>query len=230
MAHPKPFYRVVADGSLYAVENFSFGFSIISRTSATPDTMNQSLCDSIAELVASWFGAPTATGGLGLSSGAKLERVKVNRIGTDGHYMDPDTYETLLEPRVSGAESSYPAPQLSLAVSLLGADDKRGIGGRGRFYLPPIAGSATVDASTGKISGSISARVAAATAGLFGDINDLFTGLGVTYMSVGNSSPGTAARAGRQQVVGSVAVGDVVDTMRSRRRSLVETYVTELVP
>lgn len=225
MAHPHPFIKVVAEGSLYGTEAFSFGFHIVQAPTVAEDQLpavSQELADQIGNLVRTYFNG-AAPNGLSITAMAKLERVKVNRIGRDGRYMDPDSVEHVVNPAIAGRSSVQPPPQLALAVSLIGNENPRGLAGRGRFYLPPMTGMDSVTAD-GKIGPTAIPLVVSATQKLIRDVNALFKGLGVQYAYVGNTSSGSSGRPGRQQVVSEIRVGNVCDTVRSRRRSLQENY------
>lgn len=225
MAHPHPFIKVVAEGSLYGTEAFSFGFHIVQAPTIVEDQLpavNQELADKIGNLVRTYFNG-AAPDGLSITTQAKLERVKVNRIGRDGRYMEPDSIEHVVNPAIAGRAAVAPPPQLALAVSLIGNENPRGLAGRGRFYLPPMTGMESVTAG-GKIPPLSISPVVSATQKLIRDVNALFKGLGVQYAYVGNTSSGSGNRPGRQQVVSEIRVGNVCDTVRSRRRSLQENY------
>lgn len=225
MAHPHPFIRVVAEGSLYGTEAFNFGFNIVQAPTLEEDrvpAVTQELADKIGNIVRTYFNG-AAPNGLSLTAMAKLERVKVNRIGRDGRYMDTDSLEHVVNPAIAGRSAVQPPPQLALAVSLIGNENPRGLAGRGRFYLPPMSGMDSVTAD-GKIGPTSIPLVVSATQKLIRDVNALFNGLGVQYGYVGNTSSGSGNRPGRQQVVSEIRVGNVCDTVRSRRRSLQENY------
>ena len=225
MAHPHPFIKVVAEGSLYGTEAFSFGFHIVQAPTIAEDQLpavTQELADKIGNLVRTYFNAKEPNG-LSITAKAKLERVKVNRIGRDGRYMDTDSIEHVVNPAIAGNSAAQPVPQLALAVSLIGNENPRGLAGRGRFYLPPMTGMESVTAD-GKIGPLSISPVVSATQKLIRDVNALFNGLGVQYAYVGNTSSGSGNRPGRQQVVSEIRVGNVCDTVRSRRRSLQENY------
>lgn len=225
MAHPHPFIKVVAEGSLYGTEAFSFGFHIVQAPTVVEDQLpavSQELADQIGNIVRTYFNG-AAPAGLSVTSKAKLERVKVNRIGRDGRYMDTDSVEHVVNPAIAGNSAAQPVPQLALAVSLIGNENPRGLAGRGRFYLPPMTGMESVTAD-GKIGSLSISPVVSATQKLIRDVNALFKGLGVQYAYVGNTSSGSGNRPGRQQVVSEIRVGNVCDTVRSRRRSLQENY------
>lgn len=225
MAHPHPFIKVVAEGSLYGTEAFSFGFHIVQAPTVAEDQLpavTQELADKIGNLVRTYFNG-AAPNGLALTAMAKLQRVKANRIGRDGRYMDTDSLEHVVNPAIAGRSAVQPPPQLALAVSLIGNENPRGLAGRGRFYLPPMAGMDSVTAD-GKIGPTSIPLVVSATQKLIRDVNALFNGLGVQYAYVGNTSIGSGNRPGRQQVISEIRVGNVCDTVRSRRRSLQENY------
>lgn len=225
MAHPHPFIKVVAEGSLYNTEAFSFGFHIVQAPTVAEDQLpavTQELADKIGNIVRTYFNG-AAPNGLSITAAAKLHRVKVNRIGRDGRYMDTDSIEHVVNPAIGGRSAVQPPPQLALAVSLIGNENPRGLAGRGRFYLPPMTGMESVTAD-GKIGTTIPGGIVSATQKLIRDVNALFNGLGVQYAYVGNTSSGSGNRPGRQQVVSEIRVGNVCDTVRSRRRSLQENY------
>lgn len=232
MPHPAPFYRVTAEGTLSTTEAFSFGFNIIRWPggSGSLPAVTEDLATNIGTIVANWFGGQT-TPTPGITSRAVLEAVKVNRIGVDGHYEDPESKEfPVVPPRPgqSGAVSAQVPPQNALVISLIGTDNPRALAGRGRFYLPPVQGMGEVS-SAGLLNATDVTRVANAAQDLLQRVNALFGALGARYAGVGNTSPGGSGRPGREQIVSSIRVGNVVDTVRSRRRSLVETYTERAI-
>lgn len=227
MAHPRKFIKVVAEGSLFTDERFAFGFHIVQGPTFEDEripAVTQPYADQIGGIVKTFF---TSTK-LGITSMAKLERVKVNRINTDGHYAESDTFEYVINPSVAGGGNVSMPAQNALAVSLVGTENPRALAGRGRFYLPPVAGMNTLD-GTGRLASQRVADVADAAKTLIDSINAAHQALGVQYAWVGNTSAGKGSRAGRQQVVSEIRVGNVVDTVRSRRRSIAEVYTTRIV-
>lgn len=227
MAHPHKFIKVVAEGTLFADERFAFGFHIVQGPTFEDEripAVTQPYADQIGGIVKTFF----TSAKLGVTSMAKLDRVKVNRIGTDGHYAEQDTFEHVINPAVSGAGSVAVPAQNALAVSLVGTENPRALAGRGRFYLPPVVGMQALD-GTGRLIPQRVVDVADAAKTLIDAINAAHQGLGVQYAWVGNTSAGKGSRAGRQQVVSEVRVGNVVDTVRSRRRSIGEVYTTRSI-
>lgn len=232
MAFPQPFIRVTAEGTLNVTEHFSFGFNIVRwPTFETPlQPVTQELADNIGAIVADWFGGQT-TPTPGISTRAVLEVVKVNRIDQSGHYMDAESREHAVvppRPGQSAAITTQVPPQNALVVSLIGADNPRALAGRGRFYLPPVQGMGEIS-TQGLLSATDRDRVANAAKDLIDRVNSLFISLGVREAAVGNTSAGGSGRPGRQQLVSQIRVGNVVDTIRSRRRSLVETYTERTI-
>lgn len=227
MAHPHKYIKVVAEGILYTAERFAFGFHIVQGPTFEDERIppvTQAYADQIGGIVKTFF---TSTGA-NISSMAKLDRVKVNRIGTDGRYADPEPFEYVINPAVSGQASAPVPAQNALAVSLIGTDNPRALAGRGRFYLPMTGGMGGLD-GTGRLSTATVTGIADAVKKLVNDINAVHSSLGAQYAWVGNTSAGKGSRAGRQQVVSEIRVGNVVDTVRSRRRSLAEVYTTRSV-
>lgn len=219
MPYPAPFHRLVLLGDLYA-DRFATTLSIVPSGGGTLPAVTQSLCDSVATFVGSWWDndkPPAANGGLALISAARLTSVKLNRIGTDGLYMDPDAIEHVYTTFIPGFASGINcAPQLSLAATIRGTAP-RALAGRGRMYFPPSG-----DASNVGLDGRVAAAAALNYAKGF---TNLLAGILDTYIAAGVSAvPGIASntRSGAFQAWSEVSVGRVVDTVRSRRNKLDE--------
>jgi hypothetical protein len=139
---------------------------------------------------------------------ARLTEVKSAAITPAGEYAgDP----TILAVDVAGgAGSPVHAPQISLAISL--ATALRGPRGRGRFYLP--APAVPFQTTNGLIPDASRDGVQTAAAAFISALNAATDGgTVVVASSFGTNSPVTGVRVGR-----------VLDTIRSRRRSVPETY------
>lgn len=154
-----------------------------------------------------------------ISAAAKLKQIKLARIGADGKYdRDPKIW-TGTVPGGHSSATIYP-PQVSLAVSL--TTRFRGPSGKGRFYLP--CPNADLDSGTMEISTGQRDLIQASVVQWIDDLNNEpgtdVLGLGVVV----------ASTKGHNHRVSGVRVGRVFDTIRSRRRSLVENYgpVTDL--
>ena len=121
-----------------------------------------------------------------------------------------------------GTASAQQPPQLATVVTLQTASraGKRGVKGRGRFYLPQSM--ATSSWSHGKMnSASVNSDLTNVKT-LVDTINGLSSNADVDLRcAVVHADHGTAA------IVNQLRLGDVIDTQRRRRRQLVETYVSQ---
>jgi hypothetical protein len=183
----------------------------------------QVLEELMADLVSYYPNAPW-NGGLGYGTGCVLEWGKFNRIAPDGSYQDGgNTVRQDLSPfiQTSGGPPSF-APQIALAVSWT-TDRTRGLANKGRIYIPMPA--VTPDAS-GQIPPALRQSIATNWAQLLADFNNE-PGLDTTTMTAMVVS---GVRDGAKEQIRGVRVGSVLDTQRSRRNALVETYTTAPVP
>lgn len=115
--------------------------------------------------------------------------------------------------------TTYP-PQVALVVSTIA--NNRGPGRKGRFYLPAPSNEIDSDmrlsaTTTGAAKDAVTTFVKAVS-----DAIDI--PLDVTSSTMLNIS-GAPAPSGSSQVVDHIEVGRVLDTLRSRRKSLLEEYV-----
>lgn len=172
--------------------------------------------DAVTDVVATWWARGLSGTGPGFTTASVLTMVKLNRIGPDGRYMDPETREFDLLTGVPGAVAGTVAPQLS-AVASLDTANPRGRAGRGRMYLPPTTALATLGTSDGRMTVTNAENLASGVATLIRELNAVYTGVG----AVGVASK---AGAGGFQHVTSVRVGRVPDTVRSRRNKQAEDY------
>ena len=222
MPYPSSFHRLVAIGSLYTDETFNFSLSIVPQGEpllAVTDTF----ANSVASAVESWFDNAQGSTGVGITSSARLTSVKLNRINAAGLYQDPDSIEIPIPGGTAGGSASFPAPQLTVAVTLA-TEVPRGRGSKGRFYLPPLGTLTTVTNTTGKMSTTTAGQIAQGAAALLNSINAVYA---TEYDAVDfNPRVGVASNAGAGRFLPctEVRVGLVIDTMRSRRASLSEQY------
>lgn len=151
-----------------------------------------------------------------LSNLAILQTVKFAAIGADGKYLgDPFVVDV---PDTPGAEAGdfrlFVPPQVALVVSLQTA--RRGPGGKGRIYLPtPVL---TLDAATMTVQLPVLESVRGSVATW---INALNNAPGVDVL---NLDACVSSTKGYNTRVDSVKLGRALDTMRSRRRALLEAY------
>lgn len=206
-----PHTRMVLSGTLGALggspERFTTSLSLDGFGDAFFTSQAARQQDMVADAKAFWADPRN-----GIASRAKLDLVKFASIGVDGRYTrDPLIFEFA---GVGGTAIGVDHPfQCSFAVTLESA--RRGPSGKGRMFLPlPVF---SIDGG-GLISGANALDVATSVAAFLNNIQNSpgFDGSGASVViasSKGFLSPVIGVRAGR-----------VVDTIRSRRTSLVEAY------
>lgn len=215
----KSHFRVTLSGRFgTSPERFSYGVNLVQRNTETagvfnsPDMApNATVYDDIAADCVAFHGSA----GAAISPRAVLDTVKIAKIGTDGKYAADPIIREVNRPggAVSTGQAAWTPPQTAWCMSL--TSDTRGASGRGRFYLPmPIVSmgdDCLIDAQY--ITGA--------------------TGAAATFLNNLNNQPGLDALDIRVAIISSkgsaalvtgVRVGRVLDTMRSRRRSLDESY------
>lgn len=223
MAYPKPFYRIVIGGTIYS-ETWNTSLSVYA---ADDQPVSPALLAAVADSVADWYSDGNAAGGQ-FHTQAPLTYVKVNRIGTDGRYMDPESMTHVYPtPIPGGGAGTGVAPQIAIVASLK-TDFERGLASKGRMYLPPATGFIN-PSSDGRATTLSAERVAGSVSTLINRVNTDFETVN------GGDFGGTVAiisdkGAGAFHFVTSVVVGRVLDTMRSRRSSLDEDYQLSLIP
>lgn len=207
-------YRLTASGVFQEAdtpprEAFSFRVNL-SRPSNFSDQGGVA-ADMAADTVA-LFGRATSH----IASIARLMTVKLAPIGADGLYTgDPTVVE--VDQRGASTTLILNPPQVSLAVTL--QSDRRGATGRGRFFLP--APDIPVNAQL-VIADAARNDVATSVAQWLNDLNNK------SGLDVAASRVTIASTKGYNSDVTSVRVGNVLDTIRSRRTSVEETYSTPL--
>lgn len=151
------------------------------------------------------------------TNGVNLREVKVYDIGTDGHMVGNPKIDILsagTEPR--GTSGTKWPPQCALVVTTVGAE--RGPARYGRFYLPGFIGPLDTDF---RISAANQTQLLDASVAFVKAISDAVGAPALMSADMLNIS---SRAGGVKQSVDHIRVGRVVDTHRSRRRSLVEDY------
>lgn len=207
MTYPRPFLRLVASGTLYAVESWSWSLSMIPDFDNTPTAPEEVPAGVITAV-------QTFHTSAGIGSDARLNTVKLNEIDANGRYVDQDS--TVLHdyalPGVAGTGPSGLVPQIAWAVTLRTAAT-RGLAHSGRFYVPLPAVSV---AEGGVVGTSAAVALADDAATLINDLNAAVPGWRVGVVS--------DVRTGAARPVTRVEVGRVLDTVRSRRTNLPENH------
>jgi hypothetical protein len=157
-----------------------------------------------------------------IAPGAVLEEVKVAQIGSDGLQVGDTIIIDLVDtPGGSPDTAFYPTilPQSALVISL--DTDRRGPTGKGRFYLPmPVVG---IDAATLLLPTTTAELARNWAKTLIDNINN------VPGIDAFNLQVVVASSKGYNTRVTGVRCGRVVDTMRSRRAQLNESYAPAAV-
>jgi hypothetical protein len=168
---------------------------------------------------------------LGYSNATLCTWMKFNEINGEGRYAGAGTTRIdMLPPMAGQSPPSTFAPQLALAVSWA-TDTLRGLASKGRIFIPmPFV---SVDA-TGQIPPANRQNIATKWAQLLADVNNapgLDTNtLTASVVSGGRQAPRSPVAAGVARQIVRVRVGSVLDTMRSRRNALDESYTEAPVP
>lgn len=208
MAYHDPFRRLVLSGTMYGEEGWSMGLTLAhigTGDGGSPGTVSEAIQSACEEFMGSTF----------LGANAKLTTIKYNLIDVDGHYADStETVRFDYDTPVPGHGGGSNLPQASLVVSLMTAV-ALGRAHTGRFYTPAFSAPLGTD---GRVSEDVAALVAEQATTFLNAINADDD----TYCVAVLSNLG----AGYQNHVTHVRVGRVVDTMRSRRTSLDEGYMT----
>jgi hypothetical protein len=118
------------------------------------------------------------------------------------------------------AGTGYP-PQVSVVATLL-ADHGRGLAGKGRMYLPGVA--VGLD-GTGHMAPGTNQDLANRLKTFFDAIQGSFDVDGTLINASHGRAPFTGSTATNRTVT-HIRVGNVYDTQRRRRNSLVESYAT----
>jgi hypothetical protein len=198
-------------GTLPGLEQWSCSmrFKSVSGTILTPNDQDAMLPGVVTALKA-YHARPASL----IASGALLSYVKLNTIGTDGHYEIDTTSESIFADTAGGNSAAAPANQIALVVSLE-TGFSRGPAHEGRYYSPlcpalPGADGLIVAADATSCHGSVTTLLAALNA-----VNSNFK------LAIFSRKSGAPA----SRLVTGARVGRVLDTQRRRRRSLAESYV-----
>lgn len=180
------------------------------------DTWTRENVVDVATDVATWFEDGDAL----ISAAARLDYVKLNAIDGNGRYFSQADTVQVEYGAADAPQGGTTAgdPQQSAVVSLL-TDATRGRGSRGRFYPP--TGQLTVDGASGRVSATLTERMAGAALDL---LNNLANEPGVDLSSPRVIVASDLGQPGPARSVTSVAVGNVIDVQRRRRNALPEAY------
>jgi hypothetical protein len=212
-----PHLRVTALGTIGGTpgtERFSYGLSM----EAEVPGQSQMVSDSEATDIAADLRAFHVNVNTGINDSAILREVKFASIGADGKYTQDPIVKTVLAAPGGRAADVKILPQSALALSL--GTDRRGPTGKGRFFVPMPTFQLLANTF---LIGTAEA--------------DLIRTQLQTLINAVNNEPGldgferrvvVASTKGYNSRVTSVRVGRLIDTMRSRRTSLGESYTASV--
>lgn len=209
MAYPGNHLRLVVSGYLPGGEAFSWGLNFHGNFSTPdgPDVVPQAVIDAVTT-----FHTDTR---VPVSDAAVLTMIKLNEIGPDGRYVSrSETVMHEFETGIPGSGTPGLPNQCALAVTLRTAA-KRGLAHSGRFYLPCLRG---LSLAGGQIQAGNAEMISDQVTVLLNSLNAALDPWRVSVLS--------DVRDGAARPVTHVEVGRVIDTMRSRRASIPEAYVT----
>lgn len=213
-----------AAGSELDLFTFSMNYDVVGPDEGLmPETIPQASLDAIlADWKAFWVGG-TGTLNWGHFTGETwLDEVSYSKIGTNGKTVNGQVQRAYSAPvkgaAIAGDQTNTKAFQVATVVTLDALGPR---GGRfGRFYLPHLASKVV-----GGVYVNDQPAFAAAVVACLGNVNtEMNTAVGETCELVVASARG----AGENRPVRQVRVGNVPDTMRTRRNGLSETY--QVVP
>jgi hypothetical protein len=218
MVYPTSLYRIVIGGTIFA-ETWNTSLAVAPGFLDKPS--DASILATVASATATWFTSVTTTGAK-FTPRAALTSVKVNRINPSGHYQDDNAMTHVYpSPLIGGGTVSSHPPQNAIVVTLRTAFD-RGLANRGRMYLPMADGYNSLG-TDGRAPVGDAVRMASSVSSLINNYNAAFlawAGGG----DAGHVSVFSNVGSGAFHHVTAVKAGRVVDTMRSRRSSMVEDY------
>lgn len=220
MAYSRQHLRITWGGSLPGLEQWSTGVRMTgSGTSAGQGAVTQASVDNVAGIIDAWWSRATTW----VHERAQLDWVKLAAIGTDGHYLGEPATFSFVGDNPGPVSNSVMLPNQVCYVVTLETDSRFGLARVGRCYVPLPAFQAGTD---GRIPSNLVGEAAESFGGLLTGLN---TGFGADLTEEARVVVMSAAGSGVTRPVIGVRVGDVLDTMRSRREALRENYTSRTV-
>lgn len=160
------------------------------------------------------------------SSNFQCTVVKCSSVGTDGKSSAADTIYSTFPANVQGTSANHMPPQIALVATLQSAT-ARGVGSKGRMYLP---GPGIELAAGGKLNAGKVSLLADQLGVFLTAVNALPANNVILNASHGSLNPDGSVKIGGSAAVSkavqTVKVGDVYDTQRRRRNGLSEVYIS----
>ena len=221
MAYAHKVIRCTAFGTCFGGdEQWSTGF-YMGSTSGDVGNPTQASADALQTHWKTFFQAT----GTSVSNAYKTEGVRVTLYNTNGQ-MDPAlnfySYPTVA---FSGANVGAPLPAQTALVASLQAVPDRGLGSKGRMFLPGINHQLATD---GRISSTNVTSVLTAFKTFINAVNGDIALFGAV-INASKGGTGLNPLPPVNRLVENVLIGNVYDTQRRRRNTLTETYQTQAV-
>lgn len=216
MAYAHKVVRVTCFGTMFGgAEEWSTGFFLgASATDASIPT--QAGADMVRDAWGTLFGTPN----MGIASAWQAVGVKLARLGTDGKTELDNVETSYFASPVSGAGGGSPFPPQVALVATLIAESGKGLGGKGRMYLPGVKHG--IDGG-GKLGSTEAGYISLALKTFFDTVNGSFDTPG-QLINASQGRGGLTPTFPLNRGITSVRVGNVYDTQRRRRNALVESY------
>lgn len=214
--------KVTLSGTmLNGQEEWQTGFHM-GRLNSNADKPTQAFADLVRDQFSSFF----SNADNAFSSTFKFTEAKCAWIAEDGKYTSlEDVVVSHPAGNVQGARVSAPLPpQIALVATLIGGSGK-GIGGKGRMYLPGLGQE--IDGN-GRIATNIIQNICTNLASHFNNLDQSMDAPGHVVIA-SKGSKRSLYTDGRNVPVNGVRIGNVYDTQRRRRNGLAETYVNAVV-
>lgn len=213
MAYPSEHYLLAFGGPLSTNEQWSCTLRMSAAFAAQDQAGEEAALEGIVQVLTFQWAQQNP-----VSGDARVSFVKYNRVGVDGKYTRETTNQVDIAPPLLSAAGGVHPLQIAL-VATLETSVERGLANKGRIYLPSPWYPCSEPNRT--ISAGSAQGAATWVAGLITALNDV-AGVGTVIVA-------SKTRAGAIRPVTGVNVGTVLDTMRSRRTSLLESRQSALV-
>lgn len=195
-------------------EEWSFGFHFSRTVAASPDAGTG---DVNVSAVTTAYSAFIGSSGAAISSNVKLMDWRCYVIGTDGRMEGNPLVVDVSAANITGSATNKYPPQIALCATLVA--DNRGPARFGRFFIPGPTSPLDNDM---RISNNDVTNVGTAVSALLKSISSAIDLPGTIESSAAVNVSTRGGSAGTLQNVDHVEIGRVLDTLRTRRKSMLE--------
>jgi hypothetical protein len=220
------------------VGGINFDHPLIPGNADTVAVVSQAMTEVVETHARAFFTAVKAH----MHTGVSWDTISCNRIGRDGKYARPLSYERKVTPVTGTGTTKWLGPDVALVATHL-TDVSRGWASKGRVYLPMncLGLTGTNGALYGSIQETETDLIGSSWRNFLGQLNDLAVDLNVNIAGadgivvsgtrVGVFSPGTGKEQPRDipgvwHPVTGVRMGQQPDTQRRRINKLADLWGT----